>query len=157
MGPAVVNAVAVAVADVGQHLPVVAEFGEGGGVCVGLETFYSVFLIQAEQGHTGLGVAPSAGVLLQVVPALQGGGRGHLPQAACRGRVLAALAVHAGAGVLPVAVDLIPVIEGLPIAKGAGGQHLFVGDQSEHGLELDAHLALDIQILAIGLPLVFVL
>ena len=153
MGPAVVDAVAADVADVSQHLPVVAEFGEGGGVCVGLETFYSVFLIQAEQGHTGLGVAPSAGVLLQVVPALQGGGGGHLPQAACRGRVLAALAVQAGAGVLPVAVNLIPVIEGLPIAKGAGGQHLFVGDQGEHGLELDAHLALDIQILAIGLPL----
>ena len=57
MSPTVVDAGFVAIADVGQQLPVVADLGEGGGVGVGLEVRQPVIFIQAEQGRAGLGVA----------------------------------------------------------------------------------------------------
>ena len=112
MGPAVVDAGAAAVADVGQQLPVVADLGEGGGVGVGLEDRRPGILriVQAEQGRAGLGVAPGAGVLIQVVPALESNGGGGHVQAVCGRRVLEALDGQPGAGAVPVFLNGVPAI-----------------------------------------------
>ena len=87
MGAAVVDAgigvfsVVVSVADVDQNLAVAAELRIGAGVGVGLETAEDAGIIQGEQGDPGLGLAPGAGVGLQIVQALEGGGGGGHPQA----------------------------------------------------------------------------
>ena len=88
VGAAVVDAgigvfsVVVSVADVDQNLAVAAELRIGAGVGVGLETAEDAGIIQGEQGDPGLGLAPGAGVGLQIVQALEGGGGGGHLQAA---------------------------------------------------------------------------
>ena len=71
MRPAVVNTAAVAVVDVGQYLSVIAELWIGCRVGIGLDVFQPTCGVQREQHHPLLGLTPSTGILLQIVPALE--------------------------------------------------------------------------------------
>ena len=152
VGPALIDAgvgvfACIAVVHIDQHLSVVAHVGIGGGVGVGLEGGQAVDIVQAHQAQPVL-AAPGAGVGLQVVPALQGGGRRGQIQAAVR-RLLG----QAGVGASPVALDLVPVVEVLGEPGAAGDQHGLIFQQHQFGHELDARPAGDLQALAIQLPL----
>ena len=156
MRPAVVNTAAVAVVDVGQYLPVIAELWIGCGVGIGLDVFQPTGGVQREQHHPLLGLAPSTGILLQIVPALERcTGRSHLHSALGRRHPQRGKAQPTG-GVIPVVVDCFPVIKSLGGSKGSGGDHRLVGDKQEAGHKFDSHFALDPQGLTVDLALCLV-
>ena len=53
----------------------------------------------------------------------------------------------------PVVGDVVVVVVGILPAEAAGADHRLIGDEQELGVELDAHLAVDAQALAVELPL----
>ena len=53
----------------------------------------------------------------------------------------------------PVVGDVVVVVVGILPAEPAGADHRLIGDEQELGVELDAHLAVDAQALAVELPL----
>ena len=156
MCPAVVNTAAVAVVDVGQYLPVIAELWIGCGVGIGLDVLQSIGGVQREQHHPPPGLAPSTGILLQIVPALERRtGRSHLHSALGRRHPQRGKAQPTG-GAIPVVVDCFPVIKSLGGSKGSRGDHRLVGDKQEGGHKFDSHFALDPQGLTVDLALCLV-
>ena len=156
MRPAGVNIAAVAVVDVGQYLPVIAELWIGCGVGIGLDAFQPTGGVQREQHHPPLGLAPGTGILLQIVPALERcTGRSHPHSALGRRHPQRGKAQPTG-GVFPVVVDCFPVIKSLGASKGSGGDHRLVGDKQEAGHKFDSHFALDPQGLTVDLALCLV-
>ena len=156
MRPAVVNTAAVAVVDVGQYLPVIAELWIGCGIGIGLDVFQPTGGVQREQHHPLLGLAPGTGILLQIVPALERcTARSHLHSALSRRRPQRGKAQPTG-GVIPVFVDCCPVMKSLGGSKGSGGDHCLVGDKQESGHKFDSHFALDPQGLTVDLALCLV-
>ena len=142
MRPAVVNTAAVAVVDVGQYLPVIAELWIGCGVGIGLDVLQPIGGgVQREQHHPLLGLAPGTGILLQIVPALERcTGRSHPHSALSRRHLQRGKAQPAG-GAIPVVVDRFPVIKSLAESKGSGGDDRLVGDKQEAGYKFDSHFA----------------
>ena len=156
MCPAGVNIADVAVVDVGQYLPVIAELWIGCGVGIGLDVLQPIGGVQREQHHPPLGLAPSTGILLQIVPALERRtGRSHLHSALGRRHPQRGKAQPTG-GAIPVVVDCFPVIKSLGGSKGPGGDHRLVGDKQEGGHKFDSHFALDPQGLTVDLALCLV-
>ena len=102
MGTAVVDAAAVTIADVGQQLSVITQFRERVGVGVFLETHHAVGIVQTEQPDR---FAPGAGIRLQIVPALQGGGGGYLTQTSLSRHQLRNV-VQSSVGVVPIIADI---------------------------------------------------
>ena len=156
MRPAVVNTAAVAVVDVGQYLPVIAELWIGCGVGIGLDVFQPTGGVQREQHHPLLGLAPGTGILLQIVPALERcTARSHLHSALGRRHPQRGKAQPTG-GAIPVVVDCFPVIKSPGGSKGSGSDHRLVGDKQEGCHKFDSHFALDPQGLTVDLALCLV-
>ena len=156
MCPAVVNTAAVAVVDVGQYLPVIAELWIGCGVGIGLDVLQPIGGVQRAQYHPPLGLTPGTGILLQIVPALERcTGRSHLHSALGRRHPQRGKAQPTG-GVLPVVVDCCPVIKSLGASKGSGGDHRLVGDKQEGCHKFDSHFACDPKGLTVDLALFLV-
>ena len=156
MCPAVVNTAAVAVVDVDQYLPVIAELWIGCGVGIGLDVLKPTGGVQREQHHPLLGLAPGTGILLQIVPALERCTARSHPHSALGCRHPQRGKAQPAGSVIPVVVDCSPVIKSPGGSKGSGSDHRLVGDKQELGHKFDSHFACDPQRLTVDLTLCLV-